>query len=197
MTVECHSDGFDKLLIFNDLQANRERPKSSRILAKRLLAGQERPAPKRGQSRGLSWKSFVTCQSQRERQLSSRRAGLQALFRFWMGEGGLESDEMPRGKYDAAISGCREGKGRRGRRPGGSFEQAGDDFRRTRRTCHGAALRGEEARGFQPLRLRVIGEHVAAALEGVDQPGRHGRAYRRAALAAAQTTEPGTTLGSA
>ncbi|WP_213910938.1 hypothetical protein, partial [Pseudomonas aeruginosa] len=90
MTVECHSDGFDKLLIFNDLQANRERPKSSRILAKRLLAGQERPAPKRGQSRGLSWKSFVTGQSQRERQLSSRRAGLQALFRFWMGEGGLE-----------------------------------------------------------------------------------------------------------
>ncbi|WP_207942720.1 hypothetical protein, partial [Pseudomonas aeruginosa] len=98
MTVECHSDGFNKLLIFNDLQANRVRPKPFRVLAMQLLAGQERPAPKRGQSRGLSWKSFVTDRSQRERQLSSRRAGLQALFRLWMGEEGKESDEMPPGK---------------------------------------------------------------------------------------------------
>jgi hypothetical protein len=111
MTVECHSDGFNKLLIFNDLQANRVRQKPFRVLAMRLLAGQERPAPKRGQSRGLSWKSFVTDRSQRERQLSSRRAGLQALFRFWMGEGGLESDEMPRGKYRCCDFGMPGRKG--------------------------------------------------------------------------------------
>ncbi|MER1157286.1 hypothetical protein AAA627_40840, partial [Pseudomonas aeruginosa] len=104
-------DGFNKLLIFNDLQANRVRPKPFRVLAMQLLAGQERPAPKRGQSRGLSWKSFVTDRSQRERQLSSRRAGLQALFRLWMGEEGKESDEMPPGKRR-----CRDfgGPGRRG-----------------------------------------------------------------------------------
>ena len=159
MTVECHSDGFDKLLIFNDLQANRERPKSSRILAKRLLAGQEEPAPKRGQSRRLSWKSFVTGRSQRERvgyRPACRTASPVSLLDG--GKGGWNPRNAARQVPMLRFRDAGEGKRTTRPPPGGSSSRLAMTSS-TRRTCHGSSTR-REARGLQPLRLRIVAEHA-------------------------------------